>query len=129
MTVDIETIRRSAEPLLGEPSDYDALIERCEKAKVVLLGEATHGTHEFYEARSEITKRLIEELGFNAVAVEADWPDSWWVNEFVTGSDGDTAAADALSGFKRFPQWMWRNSDVLDFAGWLRDRNIDAGEA
>lgn len=129
MTADIETIRRSAEPLLGEPSDYDALIERCEKAKVVLLGEATHGTHEFYEARSEITKRLIEELGFNAVAVEADWPDSWRVNEFVTGSDGDTAAADALSGFKRFPQWMWRNSDVLDFAGWLRDRNIDAGEA
>ena len=129
MTGAIETIRRSAQPLCGESSDYDGLIEQCEKAKIVMLGEATHGTHEFYEARADITKRLIEELGFNGVAVEADWPDSWRVNEFVTGSDGDTVASDALSGFKRFPQWMWRNSDVLDFAGWLRERNIDAGES
>jgi hypothetical protein len=125
MNAAVETIRRCADPLVGDATDYDGLIERCEKAKVVLLGEATHGTHEFYEARADITKRLIDKLGFNAVAVEADWPDSWRVNEFVTGSDGDTAAADALSGFKRFPQWMWRNSDMLDFAGWLRDRNLD----
>lgn len=122
----IDTIQRCATPLSGGPSDYDALIERCEKAKVVMLGESTHGTHEFYEARADITKRLIEELGFNAVAVEADWPDSWRVNKFVTGSNGDSVASDALGGFKRFPQWMWRNSDVVDFAGWLRDRNLHA---
>jgi erythromycin esterase-like protein len=124
MKAAIDTITRCADPLIGEASDYDAVIERCEKAKVVLLGEATHGTHEFYEARADITKRLIEELGFNAVAVEADWPDSWRLNGFVKGSNGDTAAADALGGFKRFPQWMWRNSDVVDFAGWLRQWNL-----
>ena len=120
----VETIRRCADPLSGNNSDYDALIERCAKAKIVLLGEATHGTHEFYKARADITKRLVDELRFNAVAVEADWPDSWRVNGFVKGLDEDAAAADALAGFKRFPQWMWRNSDVLDFTGWLRQHNI-----
>jgi len=124
MKAAVETIRRCADPLSGDNSDYDALMERCAKAKIVMLGEATHGTHEFYKARADITKRLVEELRFNAVAVEADWPDSWRVNGFVKGLDEDAAAADALAGFKRFPQWMWRNSDVLDFTGWLRQRNI-----
>jgi erythromycin esterase-like protein len=124
MKAAVETIRRCADPLSGDNSDYDALMERCAKAKIVMLGEATHGTHEFYKARADITKRLVEELRFNAVAVEADWPDAWRVNGFVKGLDEDAAAADALAGFKRFPQWMWRNSDVLDFTGWLRQRNI-----
>jgi erythromycin esterase-like protein len=124
MKASVETIRRCADPLSGDHSDYDALMERCAKAKIVMLGEATHGTHEFYKARADITKRLVEELRFNAVAVEADWPDAWRVNGFVKGLDEDAAAADALAGFKRFPQWMWRNSDVLDFTGWLRQRNI-----
>jgi len=129
MNAAVETIRRCADPLSGDNSDYDALVERCAKAKIVMLGEATHGTHEFYKARADITKRLVEELRFNAVAVEADWPDAWRVNGFVKGLDEDAAAADALAGFKRFPQWMWRNSDVLDFTGWLRQRNIkSAGE-
>ncbi|MEI8292809.1 MAG: erythromycin esterase family protein [bacterium] len=127
MTAAIDTVQRCADPLTGDASDYDAVIERCEKATVVLLGEATHGTHEFYDARADITKRLVAELGFNAVAVEADWPDSWRLNQFVNGSDADTTAADALGGFKRFPQWMWRNSDVLDFAAWLRQRNMANG--
>ena len=124
MNAAVETIRRCADPLSGDNSDYDALVERCAKAKIVMLGEATHGTHEFYKVRADITKRLVEELRFNAVAVEADWPDAWRVNGFVKGLDEDAAAADALAGFKRFPQWMWRNSDVLDFTGWLRQRNI-----
>jgi erythromycin esterase-like protein len=89
----------------------------------VLIGEASHGTHEFYRIRAEITKRLVRELGFTAVAVEADWPDAYRVNRFVRGESTDADATDALGGFRRFPQWMWRNADVLDFIGWLRDFN------
>ena len=103
----------------NEMSDYDKLIE------FVLLGEASHGTHEFYRERAQLTKRLIEEKGFAAVAVEADFPDANRVNRYVAGGSDDADAADALSGFKRFPQWMWRNADVLDFVGWLRSYNDD----
>ncbi len=93
-------------------------------APYVLIGEASHGTHEFYRVRAEITKRLIQEYGFSAVAVEADWPDAYRVNRFVRGEHTDDADADeALRGFRRFPQWMWRNADVLDFVGWLRACN------
>jgi erythromycin esterase-like protein len=95
--------------------------------RVVLLGEASHGTHEFYRIRGEITKRLIREEGFNAVAVEADWPDSYRVNQFVRGIGNDEEAVEALGGFRRFPQWMWRNTDVLDFIGWLRNWNDSLG--
>lgn len=112
-----------AEPLSGAADDYDALIEMAGDARFVLLGEATHGTHEFYRERARITRRLILERGFRAVAVEADWPDAYRVNRFVRGIGGDPDATDALGGFKRFPQWMWRNADVLDFVGWLRDHN------
>ncbi|HSE98893.1 MAG TPA: erythromycin esterase family protein, partial [Blastocatellia bacterium] len=73
--------------------------------------------------RAQITKRLIEEKGFTAVAVEADWPDAYRVNRFVRGEGPDVEAVDALAGFKRFPAWMWRNADVLDFVGWLRSYN------
>jgi erythromycin esterase-like protein len=90
---------------------------------VVLLGEASHGTHDFYRVRAEITKRLIRDKGFGAVAVEADWPDAYRVNRYVRGRSTDLDAADALGGFLRFPQWMWRNADVLDFVGWLRQYN------
>jgi erythromycin esterase-like protein len=89
----------------------------------VLIGEASHGTHEFYRIRAEITKRLVRELGFAAVAVEADWPDAYRVNRFVRGESSDTDATEALGGFRRFPQWMWRNADVLDFVGWLQQFN------
>jgi erythromycin esterase-like protein len=91
----------------------------------VLLGEASHGTHEFYRIRSEITKRLIREKGFVGVAVEADWPDAYRVNRYVRGRGTDPDAEAALRGFNRFPTWMWRNADVLDFVGWLRDHNDD----
>src|SRR2546425_3424278 len=110
-------------PLTGAAEDYDPLLALVGNARFVLLGEASHGTHEFYRERAQITKRLIQEKGFTAVAVEADWPDAYRVNRYVRGRGGDAEAVDALSGFKRFPTWMWRNADVLDFTGWLRAHN------
>ncbi|MFL5592739.1 MAG: erythromycin esterase family protein [Ktedonobacteraceae bacterium] len=122
-TVLINAVRETAHPLTGATTDYDPLMQLIGDARFVLLGEATHGTHEFYWARAEITKRLITEKGFVAVAVEADWPDAYRVNRYVRGRSGDPTARDALAGFKRFPIWMWRNTDVLDFIEWLRARN------
>jgi erythromycin esterase-like protein len=119
----LSAIRRWAYPLHGAASDYDALLDLADNARVVLLGEASHGTHEFYRARADITQRLIDEKGFCAVAVEADWPDAYRVNRFVRGLSEDATANEALSDFRRFPTWMWRNADVLDFVGWLRDHN------
>ncbi len=110
-------------PLEGRPGDYDALLERIGDARFVLIGEASHGTHEFYRERAEITRRLIVEKQFNAVAAEADWPDAYRVNRFVRGHGADRTARDALAGFKRFPAWMWRNDVVLDFVAWLRAHN------
>ncbi len=90
----------------------------------MLIGESSHGTAEFYQARAEITKWLIEEKGFCAVAAEADWPDAYRVNRYVRGGQGTDGSADeALRGFERFPSWMWRNTVVRDFVGWLRAHN------
>jgi erythromycin esterase-like protein len=119
----IESVRRNARPLLGTVNDYDPLLELIGDARFVLIGEATHGTHEFYRERAQITKRLIVEKGFNTIAVEADWPDAYRVNRYIRGRGDDSDAVDALAGFKRFPTWMWRNADVLDFVGWLRNHN------
>jgi erythromycin esterase-like protein len=119
----VQNIRNAASPLTGASHDYDALLDRIGNSKFVLIGEASHGTHEFYQQRAEITKRLIKEKQFTAVAVEADWPDAYRVNRFVAGYAGDSEAIEALSDFKRFPTWMWRNADVLDFVGWLREHN------
>jgi erythromycin esterase-like protein len=118
-----DQISVASQPLAGSPNDYDSLIEMVGEARFVLLGEASHGTHEFYRERALITKRLIYQRGFTAVAVEADWPDAYRINRFVRGEGPDVDSVDALSGFKRFPQWMWRNADVLDFVGWLREHN------
>jgi erythromycin esterase-like protein len=117
-----------ARPLTGAREDYDPLLEMIGDARFVLLGEASHGTHEFYRERAQITKRLIAEKGFRAVAVEADWPDAYRVNRYVRGASDDASANDALGDFKRFPTWMWRNTDVLDFVGWLRERNDALGD-
>jgi erythromycin esterase-like protein len=116
-------IAEQARPLRGTSEDFDPLLELVGGARCVLLGEATHGTHEFYQLRAELTKRLITEKGFCAVAVEADWPDAYRVNRFVRGLGTDAGAVDALEDFRRFPAWMWRNADVLDFIGWLRAHN------
>jgi erythromycin esterase-like protein len=109
--------------LTGAPDDFDAVLRLVGDARFVLVGEASHGTHEFYRIRAEITKRLIREKGFTSVAVEADWPDAYRVNRYVQGRSVDDDAEEALEGFRRFPQWMWRNADVLDFVGWLRGHN------
>lgn len=119
----VAVIREAAVPLHQAEGDYDRLLEWAGDARYVLIGEASHGTHEFYRDRALITRRLIEEKGFGAVAVEADWPDAYRVNRFVRGLGKDAAAIDALGDFLRFPTWMWRNADVLDFVGWLRDWN------
>lgn len=120
----------TAHPLRGAAQDFDPLIELAEDARIVLIGEATHGTHEFYRQRAQLTKRLILEKGFVAVAAEADWPDAYRVNRYVRGIGHDSEAEESLRGFKRFPAWMWRNADVLDFVGWLREHNdeLDASE-
>lgn len=119
----VSVLRRHLRPLTGSPRDYDALVEAAAGADVVLLGEATHGTHEFYRERAVITGRLIAEHGFAGVVVEADWPDAYWVNRYVRGAGSDADATEALADFRRFPSWMWRNADVLDFVGWLRSYN------
>jgi erythromycin esterase-like protein len=124
----IDTIRAAAEPLSCSSGDYDALLSLIGDARFVLLGEASHGTHEFYRERAEMTKRLIDEKGFNAVAAEADWPDAYRVNCYVRGASRDASAGEALGGFARFPTWMWRNRDVLAFVEWLREWNRSAGQ-
>src|SRR6185436_18679480 len=101
----------------------DELIELCSSADFVLLGEASHGTHEFYKHRAAITKRLIEECNFSAVAVEADFPDAYRVNRYIRGAGRDKSAEAALEDFRRYPLWMWRNADVIDLVGWLRSHN------
>lgn len=118
-----EEIRAESIAVVGDLTDYDALLRRIGDAPFVLIGGASHGTHDFYRERARITQRLIEEQGFTAVAVEADWPDALRVNRFVQGSDADFNAEIALRGFERFPVWMWRNQDVLTFAGWMREYN------
>ena len=109
--------------ITGAQSDYDSLLDLVGDRKFVLIGEASHGTHDFYAERARITRRLIDECGFNAVAVEADWPDAYRVNRYVMGLSDDADADTALSDFRRFPAWMWRNYDVLPFVEWLRSRN------
>ena len=121
------SLREAAHPLVGSRSDFDPVMDLVGDARLVLLGEATHGTHDFYRIRGEITKRLIRERGFRAVAVEADWPDAYRVHRFVQGRGPDVDAAESLGDFERFPLWMWRNVEVVDFVGWLRAHN-DAGE-
>jgi erythromycin esterase-like protein len=124
----LDAIRSHARPLTGHAGDYDALIELIGDARVVLLGEATHGTREFYHERARITRRLIEDHGFTTVAVEADWPDAYRVNRFVRGMGDDASANEALGGFQRFPTWMWRNVEVLTLVDWLRELNASRTE-
>src|SRR3954470_6491833 len=119
----LEGIRAAAHPITGAAHDYDPLIEFIGDATYVLLGEATHGTHEFYRARAEITKRLIQEKGFSVIAWEADWPDALRINRFIRGRGDDRSPLESLADFKRFPRWMWRNADILELVRWLRTHN------
>jgi erythromycin esterase-like protein len=118
-----ETVRRAAHPLTGAATDLDPILQLVGDTRFVLLGEASHGTAEFYAVRAEITRRLIVENGFTAVAIEGDWPDSYNVNRYVRGASDARNADEALAGFERYPVWMWRNHVVLDFVEWLRQFN------
>jgi erythromycin esterase-like protein len=119
----VQALRPHLLSLSGGARDHDALLRMVGNARFALLGEASHGTHEFYRERIRITQRLITELGFTAVVAEADWPDAWRVNRYVRGRSDDPDANAALEGFVRFPAWMWRNTEVRDFVEWLREFN------
>jgi protein-L-isoaspartate(D-aspartate) O-methyltransferase len=114
-------IREEAEPFDDlERAGLDALLDRIGNSRVVLLGEATHGTSEFYRFRARVTRELILRKGFNVVAVEADWPDAAQIDRYVRGRETPPAEGPT---FSRFPTWMWRNREVRDFTHWLRDHN------
>lgn len=123
----LEGINRHLVPLALAGWDYHPVISAAKGKSFVLIGEATHGTKEFYRIRAEITQRLIAEQGFDGVAVEADWPDAWRANRYACGRGDDANAEAALSDFQRFPTWMWRNGEVSTFLEWLHDYNEDSG--
>ncbi|HJV69042.1 erythromycin esterase family protein [Ideonella sp.] len=118
-----EAVRAAAVPLCGGERDHDALVALAGAARFVLIGEASHGSHEFYRERALLTQRLIAQHGFHAVAIEGDWPDAYRVNRYVRALNDDASAEDALAGFRRFPTWMWRNAVVTEFVDWLHDFN------
>lgn len=123
MTSHLKQLQAITHALSGSAAADDQLFEQIGDAQFVLIGEASHGTHDFYQERAQITRRLIEEKNFSAVVVEADWPDAYRVNRYVRGQGKDQNAQAALSDFKRFPRWMWRNDIVLQFVEWLRKYN------
>ena len=113
---------------LSTASDLDALLDRVGNSRIVMLGEASHGTHEFYTWRTAITKRLITEKGFSFVAVEGDWPDCYELNRYVKCyHDTCKSAPEALKAFTRWPTWMWANWEVTALLGWMKDHNTSLG--
>ncbi|WP_422771537.1 erythromycin esterase family protein [Plantactinospora sp. WMMC1484] len=114
---------------LGAPADFDPLLERVGSARVVMLGEASHGTYDYYRLREQLTRRLITEAGFSFVAVEGDWPDCDLVHRSVVAAPGaDDDPQRALERFARWPTWMWANAEVARFCRWLRAWNADRPE-
>jgi erythromycin esterase-like protein len=119
---DVAAIARAARRIEGA-HDYVALVERAANAQIVLIGEASHGTQEFYEVRAELTRQLVEDKGFRLVVLEADWPDALRVHRWTSGQSSEKNVGTALGDFKRFPAWMWRNTVMTSFVTWLRDWN------
>ncbi|WP_062309837.1 erythromycin esterase family protein [Polynucleobacter sinensis] len=117
---ELNQLRQYAIPLKADKANYEPLMSSIGDCRFVLLGEASHGTAEFYRERCLISKKLIQEKGFNAIVIEGDWPDSYRVNDFVKGQSSDPDAYAALGGFQRFPAWMWRNDEVFEFLNWLK---------
>jgi len=117
-------LQSQARLLQGSNQDWQDLVQDMAGARIVLIGESSHGSHEFYEQRARLSKLLIQNHGFRAIAIEGDWPDSFTVNRYVRGGQDQLDAQEALGGFSRFPQWMWRNTSVLDFVSWLREHNL-----
>jgi erythromycin esterase-like protein len=118
----IDAIRHHAHPLTS-PADLDPLIEKIGNARVVMLGEASHGTHEYYTWRSHLSKRLITELGFSFIAVEGDWPDCYRLNRYIKGYANDHSAIEVLKRFDRWPTWMWANWEIAALAEWMKKHN------
>ncbi|GAA2006741.1 erythromycin esterase family protein [Catenulispora subtropica] len=113
---------------LRTPDDLDSLVDRLGRARVVLLGEASHGTAEYYLWRAALSRRLIAERGFSFVAVEGDWPDCFRVNRWVKNrAEQDLTAVDVLRRYERWPRWMWANEEVASFLGWLQEFNERSG--
>jgi erythromycin esterase-like protein len=106
---------------LDNSKDLDILLDRIDDSQIVLLGEASHGTSEFYRRRTEITKRLIKEKGFSFIALEGDWPDCYKVNRYIKGfPDSENNAYDVLYSFNRWPTWMWANKEMIELVEWLK---------
>lgn len=118
----IQVLQQTARPLQGL-QQLDALMERIGNARVVMLGEASHGTHEFYTWRNAITRRLIKEKGFNFIAVEGDWPDCYRINRFIKNYEQQEKPLNVLTQFHRWPTWMWANWEIAALADWLRKYN------
>ncbi|MDB6154821.1 MAG: hypothetical protein JWL90_3274 [Chthoniobacteraceae bacterium] len=122
-----QILREAAHSLMGRMASEAAeraLIEMIGDARFILMGEASHGTHEFYEFRVRLTRRLLEQKEFRILAVEADSPDMQRVDSFAGGWTGDSTAEDALGEFSRFPRWMWRNEVIKEFIQWMRRFNL-----
>jgi erythromycin esterase-like protein len=129
MSAHLEAVRAAAHWFEAAADGFAPLVDEIAGAELVPIGEASHGTREFYEARAELTKSLIARHGFNIVALEADWPDAYRAHRWVRHNSSDADAAAALGGFTRFPRWMWRNTEVVSFLSWLRAHNAPLDEA
>lgn len=125
----IDVLHEEAIPLTGSSSQYDVLLEKMGQSRFVLMGEASHGTHEFYQARIEMTKALIEKKGFMAVLIEGDWPDAYRVHRYIQGQGDAQMSEQALDDFNRFPTWMWKNTTLPPFLHWLRTYNDSLAQA
>lgn len=119
----IEGLNGKIVPLKSQEENYDSVIKQIGNARIVMLGEASHGTHEFYQARIKISERLIKEQGFMAIAIEGDWPDAHCVHRYLQGEGDAGQSEQSLSSFQRFPTWMWCNTTLPPFLHWLRQYN------
>jgi len=120
----VRAVAAAAVPLTGAAGDYAKLMPAMADARFVLLGESTHGTHEYYLERARISEQLIREHGFGAIAIEGDWTPTLRVDRYVRGLGNDTSAEQALSGYTRFPRWMWRNAEFRDLVERVRAHNL-----
>jgi erythromycin esterase-like protein len=117
-------IRSAAQPIRLDASDHRDIVNAAAASDRILLGESTHGTHEYYRERARLTERLVRDHQVRAVAIEGDWTPTWRVNQYVRGLGTDRSAAEALRGYTNFPQWMWRNAEFRDFVEQLRAINL-----
>jgi erythromycin esterase-like protein len=123
-SADVAAIKAAARPVTGTATDYTDVMAAVGDSTRILLGESTHGTHEYYRERARLSERLIRENGVNAIAIEGDWTPTFRVNLYVRGLGTDRTADEALQGYTRFPRWMWGNTDFRDFVERLRTYNL-----